>query len=343
MEAIPDESLRVVVFLCVDEPRESGVVRVPKATGLFVKVPGQNSPNNDVDYVVTARHCIDEARQFKHIYIRVNRKNDKFIEFPTNVEDWYSHDNADVAAIPILRHSLPKGMQPEDLECTAVLISSFVGGSPNYEIVLGTQYDNKVIQPRIGHQVYLLGLFTEHYGIERNLPIARFGHISRMPELVHVKINNTNIELMAYLIEFHSLGGHSGSPVFFLYPMLIEDQRTLQFEDGKKLAIPVAVNFVWHTGFLGLVSGHYDIEQEAQKTGDILGEIQVGLNSGIAFVTPAEAVTQLLMREDLKEYRNNLGKMAETKRPKPILDVAKSKESYAKHAIAENQYHSLNL
>lgn len=308
MEAVSEESLRTVVFLCVDEPTENGVKRVPKATGLFVRVPIENSPNHSVDYVVTARHCIEEARPFKYLYIRANRKAEKFIEFSTNIDDWYTHDNADVAAIPIIRPALPIGMKPEDLDGASVLVSSFVGGAPTYEVILSKQYGNKKIQPRVGHQVYLLGLFTEHHGEERNLPIARFGHISRMPGWLDVEINNTNVHMMAYLIEFHSLGGHSGSPVFFLYPMIVEDHRTLQFEDGQMLNIPIATNFVWHTGFMGLVSGHYDIKQEAKKTGDIMGTIHVGLNSGIAFVTPAEAVTQLLMREDLIEHRKKLGK-----------------------------------
>jgi hypothetical protein len=296
------------VFLCVDESTEGGVKRIPKATGLFVRVPIENSPNHSVDYIIAARHCIDKARPFKHLYIRANRKTEKFIEFPTDIDGWYTHDSADVAAIPITRHALPKGVNPQDLDSAGVLISSFVGGAPNYEATLSERYGNKKIQPRVGHQVYLLGLFTEHHGEERNLPIARFGHISRMPDWLDVKINNTNVHMIAYLIEFHSLGGHSGSPVFFLYPMIVEEHRTLQSIDGQKLNVSVATDFVWHTGFMGLVSGHYDIEQEAKKIGDIIGTIQVGLNSGIAFVTPADAVRQLLMREDLVEYRKELSK-----------------------------------
>lgn len=321
MEAVPEESLRTVVFLCVDEPNGSGVRRVPKATGLFVRVPIENSSNNSVDYVVTARHCIDNARQYGHLHLRVNRKEDNFIEFPTDIADWYTHDNADVAAIPLLRPALPSGVKLADLDCASVLIGDFVGGAPNYECNLGNRFGNKVIQPRVGHQVYLLGLFTEHFGEQRNLPIARFGHISRMPNWLYVRINNTDTHMVAYLIEFHSLGGHSGSPVFFLYPMIVEDRGTLQSSEGDKLSIPIATNLVWHTRFMGLVSGHYDIEQEAKTSGDILGKIQYGLNSGIAFVTPAEAIIQLLMRDDMRRHRGKLKEIAESKRPTPTLDT----------------------
>ena len=337
MEAVSEESLRTVVFLCVDQSDSVGTRRLPKATGLLVTVPVENSPNHTVHYIVTARHCIDEARQFKCLYVRMNRKTGKFAEFPTNIEDWYTHDRADVAAIPITSIPPSSDVKPEDLDLASILISSFVSGAPNYECVLSGQYRHKVIQPRVGHQVYLLGLFTEHHGEGRNLPIARFGHISRMPDKLNVKINETDVSIIAYLIEFHSIGGHSGSPVFFMYPMVVEDYRTLQLEDGK-LNIPIATNFVWHTGFMGLVSGHYPVPEKAKRTGEftrIEGDIRTNLNSGIAFVTPAEAVTQLLMREDLMEHRKEFKKMAESQRPTPTFNFTNTKDSFTQHDFEE--------
>lgn len=335
MEAVPDEAMRTVVFLCVDEQGEGGTRRVPKATGLFVRVPVEDSPSHAVDYIVTARHCIDSARPFKNLYIRLNRKNDSFIEVPTKIEDWYLHDNADVAAICILRPGLPEGVKYTDLDCASVSINSFVGGAPNYEVNLGDEYDGKIIQPRVGHQVYLTGLFTEHHGEKRNLPIARFGHISRMPDLLHVKINEIDTDLVAYLIEFHSIGGHSGSPVFFLVPMVVEDRRTWHLPDGQQMRVIESTDIVWHTGFMGLVSGHYDIEQEAKKIGDILGKIQIGLNSGIAFVTPAEAITQLLTRNDMKEFRRKLKAKRDSEQPAPTLDMID------KNGISKEQFHAI--
>jgi len=56
-------------------------------------------------------------------------------------------------------------------------------------------------------------------------------------------------------------------------------------------------------GFLCLVSAHFDITKTADTVGDILGEVKVDLNAGIAVVTSAEAVKTLLMRADLAEDR----------------------------------------
>ena len=53
---------------------------------------------------------------------------------------------------------------------------------------------------------------------------------------------------------------------------------------------------------LGLVSAHFDIQQEARTEGDVLyGRIVTGINAGIAVVTPAHYIRRLLEREDVVE------------------------------------------
>ena len=53
-----------------------------------------------MEYVVTARHNIDEARSQGTLYIRFNLNDRPYIEVPTSPDDWLTHDSADVAAIP---------------------------------------------------------------------------------------------------------------------------------------------------------------------------------------------------------------------------------------------------
>jgi len=142
MEAIPEEYPKTVVFLCVEEQREGAKQPIPKATGFFVGVHIEDSPDLRIDYAVTARHCIEEARQHGGIYIRVNRKSGSFIEFPTSIDNWYTHDSADVAAIPILRDALPPDVKPTDLDIISLKSSDFVGGAPDYKIVV-TRYGEK--------------------------------------------------------------------------------------------------------------------------------------------------------------------------------------------------------
>ncbi len=65
------------------------------------------------------------------------------------------------------------------------------------------------------HTVFFVGLFAQDYGRQQNLPVARFGQISRMPiEPVTFKYpGGVTTKALAYLVECRSWGGHSGSPV----------------------------------------------------------------------------------------------------------------------------------
>lgn len=328
MEAIPEDFMKTVVFLCVDESIDGVTKRIPKATGFFVRVPVEDSTDISIDYLVTAGHCINEARKYGILHIRVNHKAGKFIEFPTKVDDWYTHVNADVAVIPLLHDALPSGVQSTDLDVTSLDINTFVGGAPDYKRIVTRYNQQHEIRPRVGHGVYFVGLFTEHYGEERNLPIARFGNISRMPELITMESHGIVSSTIAYLVEFHSLGGHSGSPVFYLIPTTVEHHAALRLADGNILSLPQRIDLSWETSFMGLISGHYPIVEKAQTTGDILGEVQIAQNSGIATITPAIAVTDLLMREDFVEYRKEIKKTAESKRSFPTLDMAKTEEEF---------------
>jgi len=52
---------------------------------------------------------------------------------------------------------------------------------------------------------------------------------------------------------------------------------------------------------LGLVHGHYKIDEDVDFVGDILGSGSVGINSGIAVVIPAHKISELLLTGDLAE------------------------------------------
>lgn len=309
------EFLSCVCFLCVDEPDNSGAVgSVPTATGFFVGVPLGSTPPARIDYVVTARHCIEQARAGGKdtLYIRFNRKTGPFIEVPTRVDEWLEHDTADVAAIHVSLDALPGGLESKDVDAVSLSMSAFVGPGPHYEWEGEIpDYGKKVIRFVVGHEIYLTGLFTEHYGEKRNLPIARFGHISRMPGPVEIESAGGRAEITAYLAEFQSWGGQSGSPVFFWHPMMAQTDVT----DSGGNTISTTYDLIHATAFLGLVHGHYDIPSK-QETKDI-GELQLKLNSGIAIVTPADAVRQLLMREDLVEDREKVRKDFESSGPSP--------------------------
>jgi hypothetical protein len=332
MVAVPKEYFQTVLFLCVGKPHKGITRRVPQATAFFVRVPLNSNPPAGVDYVITARHCIEEAREYDSLYVRINKKVGGFIEIATRVGDWLTHDAADVAAIPILATALPSGVEPADLDQASLKLADFVGPGPEYKYIGEHPLFGKVeVQLRTGHEIFFLGLFTQHYGHERNLPVARFGHISRMPSSLEVQSGGTRFEAVAYLAEFHSWGGHSGSPVFFLHPMML---RT-DYVDDQGSVTRMRDDLVHISSFMGLISGHYDIRTKAKTTGDVLGRVQVRLNSGIAIVTPAEAVKQLLMRDDFVAKREQLKQQVESSRPTPTLDFGEARSEFTRSEEAD--------
>jgi len=312
--AIPADALQAIAFLCEERTIKHKKLRVPIATVFIVAVPEGDS---EFLYAVTARHCLEDGRG--NLFLRVNKKGSGFHDIKADRDDWTPHQDADVTATPFA----PDSSQYPDLEYRTIPLWCFVGSGPNYAYTGPPLSKPHSLQPTIGHDVYFLGLFTQHWGVERNLPIARFGHISRMPDKLKLPRDRgtSSFETVAYLIESHSWGGHSGSPVFFMYPMTA--QKTVP-TDGGNTTMVIIGNCV---GLLGLVSAHYTIPIEAEVTGDVLGKIETKLNSGIMVVTPADAVRQLLLEcEDFVEDRKRRQKESDDNKPMPSMDTVATDE-----------------
>lgn len=304
---IPSERFREVVFL-VDQG-------MPSATGFFLAVQVGDVL---VPYVVTARHCVDQVKG-RQFHIRVNVE-DRYDDIPTSPDDWFKHDSADVAVIPWVGGPSPHyNLQVEILDN---LISpeydfplskvTFAGPSPPGtqrflfagEVGTGQVEPRQAIKVEVGHEVCFIGLLYEHAGMTRNLPIARFGHISRMPdEPIRLKQpDGSEASQLAYLVECDSWGGNSGSPCYWRHPM----KQLVEIPDPRPGHAGESVPFQHETeilALLGLVSGHLDLEKTGKTEGDVLGKVSVDLNSGIAAVTPAEAIRELLERKDVADDR----------------------------------------
>lgn len=305
MVPVPEPFLKSVVFLCIDKRGQDRIVRrEPHATGFFVKVPLDVDLMNRVEYVVTARHILEKARAESInglLYVRFNLISGRFHDIETNIDDWVSHSGADVAAIR--PPPLPEGLTSAGVDGVALSIEQFVGPGPRYEFKGDvTDIGEVEISPTVGTEIYFIGLFSRHYGKEVNLPVARFGHISRMPTEMEIESGGIHSKIVAYLCEHQSWGGHSGSPVFFMHPMMLGNERV--GESGALLE--TRWDSAHLSGFMGLVSGHYELSERADVTGD-LAEVQVKMNSGMAIVTPADAVRQLLIeREEFVADREKL-------------------------------------
>ncbi len=288
--------LSIVMFLCQEREDQSGIVsKSPSATAFLVRIEETYGENILTwKYLVTARHNIERATN--PIYVRYNRRSGQLDHLETFKAGWFSSDDNDVACLPFWT---PERTQPE-IDHASILLGQLVGRNSMFSGPPLTP-ESSPISVALGGDLAFVGLFSKHSGVSRNLPIVRFGNISAMPaDKIKLTVggnqNSYSFNVVGYLAECRSWGGHSGSPVLWNATVMA---RPIEAPGMKQAKQPLPLN-----GLLGLVSGHFDIEQKATTTGDVLlGEIQTAINSGIAVVTPASAITNLLMREDVVEER----------------------------------------
>jgi hypothetical protein len=311
---LPSLHLNTTAFLCIEEYRKGGAVTVPQATAFFVV--DRNIQRPHPIWVVTGRHCIQEARaDGRPFFLRVNT-NDGTLDIPMTPDNWHESDKADVAVALWEAHV--------GAVLTAVPLDQFVSSDYRYygsnEFPQVRELGGQAVH--VGHEVFFVGLFTQHAGKSRNLPVARFGHVSRLPlESIAVKRRDGSIEhIDGYLAEARSWGGHSGSPVFWYYPAptvhmmpnphFAQQSREVRRREKTPEQIPVS-----HAGglvaLLGLVSAHFDIPLKAETRDDIPGEVTTKINAGMSVVTPAHTMQALLEREDVVKERDEFRAKAE--------------------------------
>jgi hypothetical protein len=247
---------------------------MPDGTTFFVRLhsddPGHRGPISAI-YAVTAKHLLDRYRQdgSDQAWLRLNKRSGGVGRIPTKISDWRQHTNADVAI-----HSWPID---HDFDITPFPIRQHL-------------IDDIVTQWAVGpgDEVFLSGLFWQHAGQTKNAPIVRIGNIAAMRG---EKIDTTNYGPMdAYLVEVRSVGGLSGSPVFFNGEGQRKVKRQAVGIGGRPLSGRTEVRAMM-TGFflLGLVHGHYNVNaQRIDGVDDVI-------NSGVAIVIPADKVLELIL------------------------------------------------
>jgi hypothetical protein len=303
---IDNNHLNTTAFLCIEGHTEAGLVAVPSATVFFVADRDGTRPYPV--WAVTARHCIQEARaEGKPMYVRVNA-GDSYVDVFSEPDHWHESDEADVACL----YWANDEVAPQSVIPLGQLVDeNYCYKFGKYAFGLGEEAEEQEVY--LGAEVAFLGLFSQHAGKERNLPVARFGAISRLPqEPITVKRpSGTKERVEGYLVEAMSWGGHSGSPAFWAHPFvnMVElpappvggnRQQRRAAQRGPQRTVHASKQDQLLT-LLGLVSAHFDIPQEATTTGDVLGKVVTDVNAGMAVVTPAHVIRQLIDREDVRE------------------------------------------
>jgi hypothetical protein len=66
----------------------------------------------------------------------------------------------------------------------------------------------------VGEDAFMVGLFVDHDDLTTNVPSARFGHVSMLPNERATIKQPTGYDGISYVLDMHSRTGFSGSPVF---------------------------------------------------------------------------------------------------------------------------------
>jgi hypothetical protein len=69
-------------------------------------------------------------------------------------------------------------------------------------------------QIAVGEDVFMIGLFLDHGGTMINIPSARFGNVSMLPNAKATIKQPTGYLGESYVVDMHSRTGFSGSPVY---------------------------------------------------------------------------------------------------------------------------------
>lgn len=266
---IPEEVKKCVVFLGIERTKHGVTKTIYAGTGFLVSVQGKKVDIKYL-YLVTAKHVVEHLTG-ETVLIRCNKKDGGSVTFKVTNEvlKWNTHPTDWSADVAVTLATFPD----EKFDFRPLPIGMFMTDEMIYSEGIG-----------IGDDVLITGLFSHHSGSERNLPIIRMGNVAMMAE---EKIPTKNHGTMdAYLIEAHSIGGISGSPVFVLKP-----QHGI--ENYGKVNVRL----------FGLMHGHWEIDLKTTDSISVDTKKRGGVNLGIAIVTPAHKILETINSPELTEQR----------------------------------------
>jgi hypothetical protein len=271
-------SLDCVIYLYRSE-RTAKAGESAGGSGFLVSLPSDEHGEHEHIYAVTNSHVIEEG----YPVIRLNTQDGKTDTL--NLKgSWVQHpDGHDIAVAPIIDR-LPDYYTMSPVPWRKLLRRFDPRTNPGAE----------GIGP--GGEVYLLGRFINHEGKQRNSPSMRHGHIAMMADENNKVLQEgrlidgkeVDFEQESFLVEVHTIGGYSGSPVFVYFS---------NWADLDGTAKEYLLGIEW--GGIPQVEDVVDEDGKPHPAG-----WQVAIDTGMAGVVPAWHLRDLILNsEDLKMAR----------------------------------------
>lgn len=209
------QKFRNIAFFLYGKNPKTGELTQPLGSGALLAVPITGNWLLGHTYAVTCHHCILRGATI----IRINTSDGKSRLIETEPHEWeFLPDGSDIAAIDLTGLLKPRGGD----EIYVLPTTQFA----TKEFMRETEFE-------IGEDGFLLGLFSEQPGKNRNMVAARFGNVSLLAnDEEPLKQPNGN-RRPSHLFDMHSRPGFSGSPVF-AYRTPYGDLRTAQLRGIDK-------------------------------------------------------------------------------------------------------------
>ena len=291
---VPQRVRKNVVFIGVEEHGRF----IPKATAFIVSC---DLGGKRFDHFVTAEHVIVglQTKGYERPLIRLNLSNGGgAVALPTIYDAWFFHPDPGSTDIAVS----PANIDRSIYEFTHTPLTTFAMPQVIDEQRIG-----------VGDEIFICGLFKNHWGQQRNIPVVRTGNIAAMPE-EPIRTEYCG-DIDAYLVEARSIGGLSGSPVFVhLPPIRVVDNDIISMPEG---------GLVYY--LIGLMHGHFDVQDLNEDVVTEDGGKGGNINTGIGVVIPAQKISETIMQPELAAKRQ------------AIIDELKSKGATADLVAVEDQ------
>ncbi len=243
-------------------------------TGFFVGYP---TGIDDITllYAVTNWHV---AVRDGASVIRLNKIDGGFDILDFDPSEWeFRPGGPDLAVIPPALLDLKEAVH----ETVAIHLNMFVDRIKISTLKIGP-----------GDDILLLGRFVDYDGgNQANIPSARFGNISIMPQKIPQPTGAT--ELTSFVLDVHSRTGYSGSPVF-VYRTLFSD---LSDAPGNIAAGPHS-HFI---NFLGVHWGQFPEQWEIESGVAMLPQ-GVSLSNDAKYISGFSGMTLVLPAWQLRDF-----------------------------------------
>jgi len=324
MPRIPQNVIKGVFYLYANKD-DAEACRDPGGTGFIVRYDAQQGETilrSHFFYGVTNQH----VACYGYPVIRLNKLDGSPDIIDLNPDQWFFIPGKyDVAVAPLK-------LDDEVHDVSSISTRQFVieNGRPNISV---------------GEDVFMIGLFLDADKTAINVPMARFGHVSMLPN-EKAKIEQENgFWNVNYIVDMHSRTGFSGSPVY-VYRTFGSDLTNLFGHDFEEIEI-MPTRAITHGGsfrargrlrvhnLFNLLGIHWaqfpeqwDLKEkdkisEARRKSLVAKDSYIEGMSGMTCVIPAWQIYEVLNMPELKKLRGPTATFPDLAKPKPEAVVAR--------------------